>query len=117
MKNLRILVALVALVIALGATCQRASFGSTLVNYNLAKEPNIPLIERGELLLDNPLGVDIGMVQILDESGKLIDAAIIRGDRSSIDLKGVYMPTGDYVLVFNTMLGFSFVQEVTRAQF
>ncbi|NND95217.1 MAG: hypothetical protein HKN45_10145 [Flavobacteriales bacterium] len=116
MKNLRIVVAIIALIVALGATCQRANFGSALVNYELAKA-NIPLIERGDLILDNPLGVEIGMVQILDEKGRLIDAAIIQGDQSSIGLKGVYMPTGDYVLVFNTMLGFSFVQEVTRAQF
>lgn len=117
MNNQKMFCALILAFASMSAIGQRTTNGPPLVNYDLVKETNVPLVERRDLVLDNPLGLEIGMVQILDTKGKLMDAAIVRGDEARIDLKGIYMPLGDYILVFNTMLGFSLVQEVTRAQF
>ena len=96
---------------------QEAERVSPMVEFDLAHYDTMQQAEQKNLVLDNPLGVPIGMVQILDIEGRLIDATIIRSLETRVEVENIFVPAGNYVLVFNTMLGFSFVQEITRAEF
>lgn len=116
MKNLKLFSASL-LLISVSAHAQYLGSGPEFLERDFTKQDlSVPYVNQ-DLVIDNALGLEIGMIQVLDVAGKLYDAAIVRCEETRIDLRAMKMPAGDYVLIFNTMLGFSFSQEVMRAEF